>query len=389
MVGRFLVVLLCLFQSTVFALSTESFNQSATEILENFRKTHHVTGAELSISLPGEPLARNYYSGTLSRKDDSPLHVGDLTQIASVTKTFIASLVLRMQEQGYLRLDDTLGTWLPEYPHWKEITIRQLLNHSHGIYNFSDDDGFRHLIFMKPHKKFTRDELIDLAYAKPLLFEPGHGFHYCNTGYLLIGKILEKATSKPIAQLLQENFLGQDHLNLDNTFFISHLLPSALKARMIHGYYQFDEDHGIDITDYSMSWLGAAGGIVSNTYDIVHWARYLFEGQLFSKESAAELRHLISIKTGQPIETVTPQDPDGYGLGVKAAYTGIPEAERVWWHNGGSVGYKTLMIWLPKQHASLVLAYDRVDKGHESNENTPHDSYAQDLIRLILKKLNS
>ena len=119
---------------------------------------------------------------------------------------------------------------------------------------------------------------------------------------------------------------------------------------------------GRDVRDDSVSWMQAAGGIVSTPEDLTRWARTSIPGR-FSRPSNAELFSLISEKTGKPIVNATPSDPSGFGLGV--VQTTIPEIGTVWWYQGESFGYRTIHIYFPRQDA--VIAYG-LNSSPDSNE---------------------
>lgn len=154
---------------------------------------------------------------------------------------------------------------------------------------------------------------------------------------------------------------------------------------MLHGYYQLNTDNDIDITGYTMSWLNSAGGLVSNGSDLTVWIRSLFSGKLLNDNEFTEFTKLVSIIDGQPITAVNNQTPIGYGLGIQSLKTTFKNIDVIWWHSGGTIGYKTLMMWLPKQQLAVVVSYTQVVAGKEGIPFDPTTPFAQSILQTIAK----
>ena len=121
---------------------------------------------------------------------------GDKVRIGSITKSFTATVVLQLVDEGRLSLDDVLSKWEPQVPGADGITIRQLLNMTSGLYNFTDLSEFWDALNKDPLAVWTPRQLVDMAIAQPAVFAPGSQFMYCNTNYVLLGMIIEKVTGK-------------------------------------------------------------------------------------------------------------------------------------------------------------------------------------------------
>lgn len=374
---RFWIGIILLFIShAIYAHTDQRFQQA----LDTFRDNQHVTSATLTISYPNS--TEHYMSGEVASGSKEPVTENHLFQAASITKSFISTIVLNLQLQGLLHLDDPIENYLPEYTQWRGVTIRQLLNHTSGIYNFTDQPTFRTYFFAHPYNYLSADELISYAANEPVYFKAGMGWHYSNTNYVLLGKIIERIEARPIDEVLDSFIHKGLSFKLDNTFFVKHTYNDAIKYRMMHGYYQVSQDNTKDVTDYSMSWLNSAGGIVSNGSDLTVWIRALFTGQVFKNESFNEFTQLVSMETGQPVKRVNEATPLAYGLGIVAWQSPWKNVDIIWWHSGGSTGYKTLMMWLPKQQTAIVISYTQVIAGKENVRFDPTTDFAQTILKI-------
>lgn len=263
----------------------------------------------------------------------------DQARVGSITKTAVAVLTLQLVDEGDLGLDDTIESWLPgRVPGGEDITIRMLLNHTSGIYNYTDDPGFLARVLADPHHRWTASELIDIANAHPPLFAPGTSWSYSNTGYILIGLVLQKATHDTVADLLQRRITGP--LDLDNTY-----LPAGASFRgpHAHGYAPpgLLEDGYVDLSSWSPSLGGAAGAMVSNPADLAKFYQQLLSGRLLPSGLLKEMT-----------TTVNPQAGFGYGLGI---YTTDTPCGTVWGHDGGIPGYVSIAYHDADGDRSAVL----------------------------------
>jgi D-alanyl-D-alanine carboxypeptidase len=131
-----------------------------------------------------------------------PLRVSDEVRVGSITKTVIATITLQLVGEGRLRLDDTIEQWLPGMvPNGDAITIRMLLNHTSSIFDYLADPDWLAAVLADPHRYWSPQELVAVGTSHPSLFPPGEGLAYSNTGYILIGLVLEKATGRPVQDL--------------------------------------------------------------------------------------------------------------------------------------------------------------------------------------------
>ncbi|WP_280435226.1 serine hydrolase domain-containing protein [Nocardia carnea] len=284
-------------------------------------------------------------------------------RIGSNTKTFTATLVLQLAAEGKIGLDVPAVEYLPEFPLDTRITVRMLLQHTSGVFNFTGEvyaDGT--VVHGVPvpfgatgkewvdnrFRTYRPQELVELALSRPARFEPGAGWSYSNTNYVLARLLIEKVTGRSLAEEMQRRILGP--LGLAGT-----VVPDAspeIPEPHAHTYYRY-EDAGrqktIDITRYNPSWVSTGGDMISTTQDLHTFIAALNGGTLLPAEVLAEMR------TPQP--TGIPNMD--YGLGVFVVTT--EDGGTLISHNGGNVGAAALMYSTPDGGKTLTAALNYVD----------------------------
>lgn len=251
-------------------------------------------------------------------------------RIGSATKAFTAAVVLQLVGEGRLSLDDTVEKWLPGLVQ-NTITIRQLLNHTSGIFNYGNDPEFFKLgmgdaWFEHRYDVHTPEELVKIGLRNPPSFEPGQGFGYSNTNYFLAAMIVEKLTGRPLAEELDSRIIRP--LGLSGTYLpgtdttISGPHPVHYSTLFIPG----GKVHDASDADQSFAW--AAGGVVSTTGDLQVFFRALLGGHLLP---AAEQRELLTT-----VETSGWIPNTRYGLGVFSQT--LPCGVTVWGGGGATYG---------------------------------------------------
>lgn len=286
-----------------------------------------LVGASASVLTPGG----GQWHGASGMSDPiggEPVQPDMLFGAGSITKNFVAALILQLAEEGLLTLDDTVGQWLPEYPNIDSgITIRQLLNHTSGVFNFTDHPEFGS-IFIDPARAWAPEENIALFVGAPA-FAPGTWQQYSNTNYLLAGLIIEQATGGAVSQQLRQRFW--DPLQLTSTFLD---VEEQINGNLAHGW----GDLGDGLQDlaplprtalYSSMWT--AGAVISSADDLARWGQALFGGRVLGAES------LEAMLAFQPVMD--------YGLG---AFRIVLQGRQLWGHNGGDLGYAALMLYEPR-----------------------------------------
>ncbi|GAA3263257.1 serine hydrolase domain-containing protein [Nonomuraea helvata] len=284
-------------------------------------------------------------------------------RIGSNTKTFTATLVLQLVAEGKVGLDTPAADYLPELGLDERITVRMLLQHTSGVFNFSGEvngDGTITPGIPIPYgttgkewmdnrlKTYRPQELVELALSKPARFEPGTGWSYSNTNYVLARLLIEKVTGRSVAEEMQRLILGP--LGLSGT-----VVPDAspeIPEPYAHAYYRYEdagEQKTIDITRQNPSWISSGGDMISTTQDLHTFISALMGGKLLPAPLLAEM--CTPYPTGIP-------NMD-YGLGVFVVNT--DGGGTVISHNGAAVGHAALMYSTPDGSKTLTAALNCVD----------------------------
>ena len=270
-----------------------------------------------------------------------------LFSIGSVTKNFVAALTLKLAEEGTLSLEDRLSDWLPAYPYVDpEVTIRQLLNHTSGIYMFWNNDDLWDALKNDRSRKWTPEEV--LGYIKEPDFAPGEGWRYSNTNYLLMAMIIEKATGSTLSSEFKEQLW--EPLNLQNYYlWLADSIPEN-QAHVFGDNFEFGSSEK-DLTflprvSHESITFGSSG-IVTTSSDLARWCYLLFEGQVLSEKSMNEMLRFVDF--------IPQSNMKGYGLGVQLFRYAQSNGEKAIGHGGGNIGSATYMVYLPEYHTSLAV----------------------------------
>jgi D-alanyl-D-alanine carboxypeptidase len=348
------------------ASPTTVYQGQIQSILNNWRARSGIPGATLSVYLPDHDLPLTFSSGTTAYAGGEPINSNTLFQAGSITKSFTSMIVLQLEADGKLSINDSITKYLPQYPQWSNVTIRELLNHTSGIFNYTETTTFNEIRKSNPDAEFTPDEIVRIASQHPNYFAPGKGWKYSNTNYVLAGMIIQQVTGEPVSDVMNHYLHGGVRLNLLNTYYLPGMYSNAFLTRMAHGY----NSQGMDVTDDNMSWAYTAGAIVTTTQDLLSWWRDLFQGNLLPQTQLAEMMSLVgegnssTCAAGEPMSHLSDdQIGKGYGLGIIQDAFGSDRLGTVWWHNGSTAGYKAIVMWFPKSDIYMALTINR-DPGY-------------------------
>ncbi|MFE7193678.1 serine hydrolase domain-containing protein [Kitasatospora sp. NPDC057541] len=291
-------------------------------------------GASASLARVGEH-GRTLWKGAAGTADyatGAPASATGRFRIGSVTKTFVSTVVLQLVAEGRLGLDDPVEKLLPgAVPNGANITLRQLLNHTSGLFDYTEDQAFdpgapgalERWLANGRYTRWTPEQLITLANNHPAYFPPGQGYHYSNTDYILAGQIIQRATGRTWQQEVERRVIRP--LGLTATSMPDH--ETAVPGPHAHGYFDLP-DGRVDVTELDPSMAGASGAGISTTADLNTFITALLGGRLLPRPQLAEMM------------TVTPQSQGGYGLGLERTTTDCGE---LWGHTGGIPGFSTFL----------------------------------------------
>jgi D-alanyl-D-alanine carboxypeptidase len=270
-------------------------------------------------------------SGLADLRSGRPMRPGLTYRAGSVTKPLVATVVLQLVAEGRLSLSDTVGRWLPGIlPYGDQVTIRQLLGHTSGVPDYVVEPLVQ--LYTSPQGRFRAwrpRELVALVADQPPLFPPGTAWSYSNTGYVLVGLIVEAATGNRLGKELARRILRP--LGLRDTFFPVN--RPDIPGRSARGYsLPLGQEEGplLDFTVYNPSLAWAAGNLTSDLGDLARFFRALLGGRLLPPRLLAEMT--TPVDTGEGI---------GYGLGLVVIET---PAGRLIGHDGAIPGFLNIAL---------------------------------------------
>lgn len=380
-----------LLSSSLYANSTsslDSYTKKLQTVIDEYYKTYSkkegFTAISASVLAPSDKNnnhIKTVMKGTIGLPPLTQVITADnLFDIGSITKSFTAVLLLQLQTEGKLSLDDPLGKWLPQYQQWKAVTLRQLLNMTSSIPNYSDDAEMLKKLTEDMSHVWTNEELLTYAYPdKPLKIIKNNLYEYSNSNYILAAMVIEKITNDTFDNQLKLRILNPNN-DLKNTFYPAGPEAAAQQNLRVHGYFYDEKTKKIvDTFTNDLSWAGAAGAILANTDNVVRWVQLLYHGTLinpqYRERALTELESLVSLKTGQPIAKVTAEDPSGFGLGVAAIYD-KESKQRFWFYEGSTLGFRVMYLWSPCNDVTTVVALN--SKGAEGNSDSKIGDHIHD-----------
>ena len=290
-------------------------------------------GATVLVSRKGHVIYKKAF-GMANLELEVPMQVDNVFWIASIGKEFTAVAILQLMEHGKLSLQDEITKYIPDYPtQGNKITIEHLLTHTSGIQNFSGMED--------PEKKLVGDctpnEVIDFFKDLPMRFVPGTKWEYSNSGYILLGYIIEVITGKSYAEYLDENFFKP--LGMTNSLFASN--KKIIRNRV--GAYSIGENGYENSRPLNMTYIYSAGAIQSTVADFYKWHRAVHSYTLVKKENLDKAFTRYKLTDGTEAD---------YGYGRRLGY--VYESPSIW-HGGGIEGYGATEMYLPNEDVFVVV----------------------------------
>jgi len=384
--------------SLVFSLSVFAENQSPKPnascdtacikkiqtIIDNYRIKNHISGLQATLSFTNQPM-QVFSSGSKTIDGKNPVDANTRFEIGSTTKSFTASIVLQLVKEGKINLEDTVGKWLgDEYPAWEDNTVNDLLNMTSNTFDYFDNDSgiFEKIYWQNPTHIWTTKELNDLCYKNgpnctrnnpkihtPFCAEkPGQGWSYSNTNYILLERIVEKASGTSFTKLMQQRILAP--LELNAAIYDPEKNPATIKD-FAHAYhYNKDTKTTEDVTDFSLSAARAAGAIIATTEDLAKWVRALFSGKVLAPREFQRMTNVVCTQSTTDCQAgeLAPKlgKSTGYSCGLMRVPAFTPNASAndfVWVHTGGSAGHGSIFIYDVKNNFVLTAMQNQIGTG--------------------------
>lgn len=331
------------FQSAQTAGGTATTDARLQQLLDRWRQRADVPAVVLAVDGPG----RSRFvaaSGTGERGGGAPVTTDGQFRVASTTKLFVATVVLQLVEEGRLRLDDTVAAHVPGFVHARGVTVRQLLDHTSGIPDYTRTEHFHEGLLADRDREWSTDELLALVAGVRRDFAPGTDYLYSNTGYILLGRVIDTVTGSTWAAEIQRRIL--DPLRLRHTYIAG---SEPVPGGVLPGYVDEDMDGDVDNVETGRPWPaletseGPAGAIVSTAGDLAAFGDALFRGRLLRPST---LKQMVAEGPHHPRNS-------NYGLGVEI--TRPDYRMTVWGHGGFTLGFKSALWYVPRHDLVVVV----------------------------------
>lgn len=314
------------------SLATQEAATKVDAVLEAELQAGRIPGAAVAVARDGKIAFSKGY-GRAKLEGDPPASPATVYRIGSITKQFTAAAVLLLRDEGKLALDDPLSKFLPDFPHGADVTVRHLLTHTSGIRSFTSLKEYR----AGMAEDRTSDEMIRLFRDQPMDFPPGEKFLYNNSGFFLLGVIIEKASGMDYAGFLKKRLFAP--AGMESTWVDA---PKLEVARRAVGCKKAGKDWK-EADPISMTQPGGAGAMISTVEDLLKWDAALHGGMLLKRESVAEMTAPAKLKDGKATR---------YGFGLFLEGQG---AARVIGHGGGINGFVSYLGRFPGRGLSVAV----------------------------------
>ena len=366
---RFLMMTVLILLTLSTCTDNRPLEVQLQSVLEKGLNRYGVKGVTAAVIGPGQ---KTWLGIAGISHENVPVAPEMVSAIGSITKNVVATLTLKLAEDGVLSLEDPLSSWLPEYPNVdSNITIRQLLNHTSGIYMFWSNQKIWDDMKKDRSKIWTPEEV--LSYIDKPYFQPGQGFRYSNTNYLLMAMIIEKATGRTLAEELRRRFWKP--LDLKDTWLP---VQEKIPVNQIHIWGDNWNNDGsfIDMTflprnAHDSICLGS-GSMFMTADNLARWGHELFEGRILSSDLMKQMLEFVDSGRGGNMEA--------YGLGVQIFRSKITGVKNNIGHAGGGKGSVAYMVHLPEYHVTVAVMVNE-------NNSACNEYIVKNLIKTTVKNL--
>ncbi|MGH4031335.1 serine hydrolase domain-containing protein [Actinomycetota bacterium Odt1-20B] len=297
-------------------------------------------------------------SGVGNLKTGQPRSAFDRYRIGSMTKTFVSTVLLQLEAEGKLDLDDTVEKWLPGVVQGNgndgsRISVRQLLNHTSGIFNYVTDpefleNGFTKKFLEHRYDTYTPAQLVGIAMRHQPSFEPGSNWGYSNTNYALAGMVIEKVTGRSYEDEVQQRIVGPLGLTATTVPRTASAMPQpSSRAYSKLSLQPQPSDPTYDVTELNPSAAGSAGAMISDSGDLNRFYSALLGGKLLPAEQLKEMKTTVPV-SGAPFS--------GYGLGLMKF--DLSCGTSVWGHGGNIQGSASQAVTTPDGKHGLAFNFN-------------------------------
>jgi D-alanyl-D-alanine carboxypeptidase len=373
--GLFLII--CFAAATSLSQTTD-LRQKLQAKLDEWHKSGKFAGATLGVC-QADGNCFGLATGFSNLETKTPMKPTDLMLAGSVGKTFALATALQLVKEGKINLDDRiekyLGAekWFARLPNAKDITVRQLMNHTSGLIRYEFKEQFTKDLTANPDKVWKPEELLSYLFDEKAPFEAGKGWDYSDTNYIVLGMIIERVTGKKYYDEATKRVLKP--LKLERTFpqdkrEIKGLIQGYAGADNPFGGKDLVLENGKFIINPQFEWTG--GGMVSNSEDLARWAKLMYEGKAFDASLLPEMLAGVSAPMlGKETK---------YGLGVIIRPT---RAGLTYGHSGFFPGYMTDMMYFPEYKIAVAV---QVNSSVPQNLGKPLGRVLVEAAEIVLGK---
>jgi D-alanyl-D-alanine carboxypeptidase len=315
----------------VAAPSRDALVATVDSLARNYVSDAPSAGLTIAVVRRGDTLLLRGY-GERDRERHLAADPATVYRVGSITKQFTAAAVMRLVERGTVKLEDPITRYLPQFPQWKNVTVRELMNHTSGIPSYTSRPEWR----KHTSEDLTPGALVAFVEKDTFDFAPGTKWSYDDTGYILLGMLLEQVTKQPYAALVDRQFFKP--LGMRTAAYCP---TTPTDTRYAVGYSQKDgEFRQSEFLHLSQPY--SAGALCMSVPDFLRWQHALMSGKVVSAKS-------LALMTGP--ETLSTGKPTGYGMGLAPGKVGTHATVQ---HGGSINGFSTQQFWFPADSLSIV-----------------------------------
>ncbi len=347
---------LCSIFMLAFSLNAQKLDQKIDSLILSKFKEADGPGGIFMVAQKGKPVYQKAF-GMANLELDAKLNTNSVFQIGSMTKQFTAIAVLMLEERGKLKVSDPISKYIPSYPNGNNITIHNLLTHTSGIRDFTKMKTLQDIA----QKEMTPEQMVNFFKNEPVDLAPGEKFEYNNSGYVILGYIIEIVSGETYEDFIKKNIF--DKVEMINSYYATD--RKIIKNRA-YGYHKKDYGY-VNKTVINFSVPFASGSLMSTLDDMLKWQNALNQNLLLTSKEETKAFSKYTLNDGKEIEY-------GYGWHLKNI-NGIATRE----HGGSIFGFKSMAVYIPSEDI-YVLGFSNCDC------NSP-TQLVKDIAKLSLENM--
>jgi CubicO group peptidase (beta-lactamase class C family) len=302
---------------------------TVTTIVHRAMAAQEIPGLAIEVAIAGRPV---YARGFGVRSPGRIVTAATIFPIGSVTKQFTAACVVLLAQDHSLDLDSPVSRYLPAAPHGDRVTVRQLLDQTSGLADYSAQPALQSAVGKDKLTEIAPARLLAMIAGKPLKFTPGTRFDYSNTNYLLAGMIVEAVSGEPLGTFLRERIT--EPLGMRATQYLRTSIPAGSDVARDYGV---KNGRATVVRRITMSWAQGAGALASDAHDVVTWDDAFFHGRVVTPDLVRTM-------------TTRVREDYGYGWVVETVH-----GEPMIWHNGEIPGAHAMNAYFPRSNMEVVV----------------------------------